>query len=388
MMDGVPEVSFPIGVALPQTDDEARLSIWNLLRVIQRSSKSADFLVGPSPADLGTQEGLQFPLNAMVYMLLDYFEHEYSTLHSWRLVSSSKGPGRIDWARTFKTSRSMVLPSGRLAFEEPIFRRPVVDDDSILTSIHRHCLALSFQRVGWLFTSQQFPQFPLPIAVQSALYEIDNAYSRTFNLDQQALLSSMRSILKYVDAPAYDRPGTYGTNNFELVWERAVDFCFANRSRSQYSPRATWSIGTETFSTRKPLEPDSILAFDDILCVIDAKYYSFGHTSDFNNLPGSSDIAKQVEYGRYAREISGGRRVLNIFILPFEGTAANPIEYVGHASMPFQQVAHGFERVHAYLVSSNLLFSSYLSGSTVLQDRLVKDLRILVSSTKFIPGFS
>jgi len=68
------------------------------------------------------------------------------------------------------------------------------------------------------------------------------------------------------------------------------------------------------------LEPDSIMIYNGKYYVLDAKYYRYGVSpeSGLNALPKSSDINKQITYGKFVKNRKAkNASVFNAFIMPF-----------------------------------------------------------------------
>ena len=118
-----------------------------------------------------------------------------------------------------------------------------------------------------------------------------------------------------------------GVKAFDKVWERLIDHIFGEDNKEDYFPHATWHVlDPRADNLAHALQPDTIMKDKDgKLFVLDAKYYQYGlHSSPLETefLPQSSDIQKQVTYGKHIAEDSrfpDNDDVYNAFILPYNG---------------------------------------------------------------------
>lgn len=109
---------------------------------------------------------------------------------------------------------------------------------------------------------------------------------------------------------------------------------------------------------------------DDHICVIDAKYYKYGHSAKHSDLPRSTSINKQITYAEYIaendkfeREREEGKDVLNAFLMPFSkannifGTNDNYFS-VGEAVAEWKHSTKDYERVQGILVDVKTLIAN------------------------------
>lgn len=112
----------------------------------------------------------------------------------------------------------------------------------------------------------------------------------------KALFSSMIDMIQYVGKKGKSARFFFGTNDFEYVWERLIDFNFGEDNKNFYFPRTSWYLGTEGKHAKSALEPDTIMREDDKVFILDAKYYRYGDSKDPTELPRSTSIHKSSHY--------------------------------------------------------------------------------------------
>ena len=113
----------------------------------------------------------------------------------------------------------------------------------------------------------------------------------------------------------------------------------------------------------KPLEPDTIMIYEDKIYVIDAKYYRYGKTGNPDHLPSTSSINKQITYGEYVKE-KKGKDPFNAFLMPYN-MHENPFELngefatIGEAISKWKSGNNKYEHIQGILVDTRFLMHNY-----------------------------
>lgn len=324
-----PEVVFPFGFHMSTNEDELRRDIIDFLRVLRKypvsDSIASDFI------DHGS-----FRIDSYVFLITQYLINPSYMSVTVDNVSSA-GDGPIDWRATFRHAGSATVQNGTLIFPSPLKRRSSVDSNRLLSLIHQYSVYIAISRIGWLFTGfvPNKPQMDFDIGLFRQV--CTEALAQEFNDNKTRILRSILGILRSEDDLRLDLFNfEIGTNRFEYVWEAAVESIFGNVDRSDYFPGATWSLESTIEDDPEPtevrasraLEPDSVMVFENDVFVIDSKFYKYSVSHRSSDLPGSSDLSKQISYSRYAsmkapvllEEFSG--RVFNVFVLPFDSSSS------------------------------------------------------------------
>ena len=146
-----------------------------------------------------------------------------------------------------------------------------------------------------------------------------------------------------------------------------------------------------------PLREDSIYFTKKYCIIVDSKYYKYGlsqnpiqslSNNDQYNLPGFSDINKQITYAEYVRHTYHQKvkkdfkvtdhNIFNFFVLPYsEKMVSNElksdenlllekikIRYIGYAKQEWSNAHKSYNFIHILLVDTKLLMQNYMNITT------------------------
>ena len=176
------------------------------------------------------------------------------------------------------------------------------------------------------------------------LYRIENELNKQFNTRKIYLLKAMYAyISKKGNLDNINYFSTYGTTNFNLVWEKVIAEIFDNQlevplyklniAHNCYKKddnkrlidiieKPVWKIDNNLSFLADTLKPDTITIQNNIMYIYDAKYYKLIiKNNKIINQPGIESITKQylyhLAYKNFIKkhEIDG---VENYFVLPIE----------------------------------------------------------------------
>lgn len=206
-----------------------------------------------------------------------------------------------------------------------------------------------------------------------------------------------------MDEKTSEKQYFFGTDFFERVWEKMIDKAFGIENKEQYFPRTRWLLDYGRQKIKTPLQPDSIMIYNDKVYVLDAKLYRFGCNPDKPDfLPNSSDINKQITYGEFIAKTKGvpADRLYNAFIMPFNsakngfltldangnivpgftGNIGNVAEAIGDWKPNPQK----YERVQGIVMDTRFLMYNYITMPDH-QKRLLADAIEKVDTRGTIP---
>lgn len=121
----------------------------------------------------------------------------------------------------------------------------------------------------------------------------------------------------------------YGVDKFHYVFERMIDHIFGTEKNLKEFKRilstANWFIkkynDSDEFEKVKSsdLMPDTVLIDKNIAYILDSKYYRYGYTADYIDLPETTSIQKQITYAEYLEKNNkkGISEIRSAFILPY-----------------------------------------------------------------------
>lgn len=354
--NGDVSVNFPLGFRVSEDERGLRKDILLLIRTIGATTARKDSAVLKAEQ---VYDQTAFPVQAYMHVISDYYARGYYKEQETRHVVA--GRGKIDWNRTIKTRKPYVDGNG-VFYLDFVTRKSAVNENELVTQIHKYCVYESFEKMGWLYTDAM-PARP-QIKYNGKLFKraVREKLRDTFQDRNRALFRSMLAILEYEGNQEGNKDYRYGTWRFEYVWEALVDRAYGIADKKEYFPRTKWKIGGKEFENAC-LEPDTIMVCQGDVYVLDAKYYKYGASSRPGDLPSTASIHKQITYVEYIanqerfREIHGENfQVYNAFLMPFAAADETcPVVKIGEASADWKSGRYTYETVHGVLVDVKYL---------------------------------
>ena len=353
-LDGDIKINFPLGFSLDQsTDSTLRKDILLLLNILHNFAASS---LSSIPNSSSTAQNSKFPLFAYLFVLKDYVMRGY---YKENIVEYHKSKtGKINWNRTIKTQRPYIQDLNAF-YLDFITKKTVVNENELITLIHKYCVYKSFQMLGWLYTNYLPVKPQLKFNQKLFINALKRKLANTFNDADKLLFNNLIIIINADNDYNLDNLNfSFGTNRFEYIWEKMIDKVYGESNKTDYFPKTQWNILNSEAglvkSINSPLEPDSIMInkTNDIF-VLDAKYYKYGATKRPNDLPGSSSINKQITYGEYIYKLrKENTKVYNAFIMPFDSSSwgKNQIYYIGYANSDWKKNVFDYEKVLGILL--------------------------------------
>lgn len=333
-------------------------------------------------------------LAVLLFLLQDYFENDvYSNTEE---IVECNGSGEILWDKTINETFTL-LSGNRPYYIELQTRKRVTNDFDYFKRLHECVLTMVskelkdaellelFEMVGVDFTGEKLDDFG---DKEYILYRIENELNTQFNTRKQLVL---KTIYAYIDrrGSLYDTDcmSLFGTNSFNLVWEKICADIMDNQLdvplgsielpvplKEGYDRRQKlieliekplWTITGKT--AKDTLIPDliSISKVDDRyqFIIFDAKYYNAHLESGVMPMgqPGIESVTKQYLYQlAYQKFIEKHEfsAVINCFLLPTEN---NDIEDKGEVKL--EMLANfGLQDIKIRFIPASMAYDLYLSG--------------------------
>ena len=346
------QICFPLGFEASFDNRLLRNEILLLMNAISTTTGKKDSQIDNN-VEHYNETG--FPVQAYLSVIYDYLKRGYYKEKENHYKINV--PGKISWTRTIKTQKP-YLQGGNAYYLDFVSRLSKVNENELITQIHKYCVYDSFIKLGWLFTAF-IPEKPIiKFNKRQFAAVIKEKLHNTFNDKNRSLFRNMLAIINAeVDGDA-DKKLTYGTYNFEYVWEQMIDRVYGVVNKSDYYPLTTWVINEKHFHN-SVLKPDTIMIWNDNVYILDAKYYKYGVTKKPGDLPGSSSIDKQITYGEYVAETREFRtrhgeemKVFNAFLMPYIGDCPKRI---GEGVSNWKGNDKTYERVQGILIDTKTL---------------------------------
>ncbi len=351
------KVCFPIGYKLGKTDAEQKKDIQLLIRVLTRFSNIKEKLL---PQRLiNNPETVNFPIQAYMTVLNEYYNRGYYTENERFFTVNGNGPK--NWSRTIKTQRAYPQDDSFI-YLTTIAQKSRVDTANYITKINEFCVDEAYKKIGFLFLADNIRKPSILFNEKRFIMALKEKLRGENNDKNKALFSGMIDMIQYIGQKGRNAKFFFGTNDFEYVWERLIDFNFGEDNKSFYYPRTSWYLGTDGKHTKSALRPDTIMKTDGKVFILDAKYYRYGNSMDPAELPRSTSINKQITYGEYVaaapkfRDENGqAPLVYSVFLMPFnrEGEFFSSEEnmlHIGEARGDWKNSSASYARVQGILL--------------------------------------
>ena len=367
-------VYFPCGYNLPSDEKGIRNDIINLFKILSDFSKGEDILL--KVRSNVANESVSFPMKA--YLDIIQFYLEFKTFYAENETTyKTDTRGKTNWSKTIK-NQIPSIQNGNLLYIKKTVRDTQPMKNQLITEIHRYCTHESFSKLGWLFGTTMIPRNTDIIPknsddksfIQKFILVINDQLKNAFEDKTKKLLSAMLNILNYKNTEDNINKYYFGTDRFEYVWQGMIDRLFGiHENKQEYFPKTKWEPRylNDKNVNKRPLEPDSIMIYNDRFYVLDAKYYRYGLSGNVDHLPNSSDINKQITYGKYIYSYKN-KDPYNAFIMPFNRNN-NPFNIcedmcnVAEASANWESKGHKFEKIQGILVDTRFLMYQYASNN-------------------------
>ncbi len=300
-------------------------------------------------------------LAVSLYLLEDY--GRYGLYANQQEVVEINGDGEILWDRTIHETFA-YLQNGRPYYLTLKTQNKTDNETDYFRRLHQ-CVLMQCTRelkqtgVLELLDLDEIRLPAQPLAefgdVDTILYRLGQEMRVQFATRKQDLLKTMYAYIAHMDTKEQDvGVGLYGTNCFQMIWEKVCAQVFGNVLHwplgrlprgvcSQYRTRQNQTLGSVIgqpvwHRNHPPLEDGETATFrPDLVCIypyngeycfgiFDAKYYciNFKQEPSGNRVtgqPGIGDVAKQYLYQlAFADFIAeqGYRYVQNLFLCPQE----------------------------------------------------------------------
>lgn len=378
-------IYFPMGYELPAQDDELRRDIKNLFQVLATFTEKTDRVLEMDK--FTAPQSVDFPIQAYLNVINYYLDHNGSYYTETETAYRVDKRGKTHWGRTIKTQTPMVQGKSLLYLNQ-VVRVNTPDLNRLITRIHRYCVYESFERIGWLYTTNSPEQPDITFDKNMFLATLNAKLGSTNNDNDKKLFRSMIAMIEFRDNQTIDKQFYFGTDKFETVWERLIDKVFGVPNKDDYFPHGLWTerYGKNKGKSASALEPDTIMIYGGKYYVLDAKYYRYGILPQYGPglLPQSSDINKQITYGQFVKNqrTPDGAQVFNAFIMPYNradnqfkinGLFGNVAEAVGdwvdHPDAP-----EIYERVQGIVFDTRYLLKNYDGNHDSDKEELIREI--------------
>ena len=371
-----------------------------VLQVISKYNRSAEQIVNLFNGDA---EAKSFNLLAVILFLLnDYYS--YGIYSNTEDIVEMNGEGDILWGRTIDENFP-VISNGRPYYMEFFTRHTINDETDYFHRLHQAVITDCSKQLVDAQLTELFDIEPVELTDDETadfgdrdyiLDRIRGELSVQFNTRKQILLKTMYAYISSERKVHELDSGIsmFGTNSFNLVWEKVCAVVFNNMLQTQLnnlplpSPlgeywrslsgrklidiieKPEWKAKTDNgkeFShiAADTLIPDMITIYKDQFIIFDAKYYKLHMEEDLlNGNPGIDSITKQYLYQLAYQSFVRKHQFLcvkNCFLFP---TEQEKIIDKGYVELKMLRDM-GLENISVRLIPARRVFNAYLSGRKI-----------------------
>ena len=333
-------------------------------------------------------------LAVLLFFMYDYYE--CGVYNNTQKIIESNGSGEILWDRTINETFTL-LSENRPFYIDLQTRKRVNDEYDYFKRLHEYILTRTSEELDEAGLIELFELTEINLSDEELndfgekeyiLNRLENELSRQFNTRKQLLLKVMYAFIQE-NGSLYnaDCLSLFGTNNFNLVWEKVCADIMDNQLQERLGTlklpmplnqeydnndrlidlieKPLWSATGKT--AKDTLIPDLVsisknnIGYDFI--IFDAKYYNARLEINVSpkGQPGIESITKQYLYQLAYRKFikdHGFARVRNCFLMP---TEEDTIIKKGEVSMKMLE-SLGLENIKVRLIPAKIAYEYYLSG--------------------------
>ena len=256
-------INFPLGYKRASTEEELKKDVLNLIGVLSSLNDTNESFI--QNQKIAHKENVVFPIHAYLYLIKDFLTNGY--YFEKEVVYTKSSNGKANWAKTARQVKPL-LQDDSVFYTEFITRKVKHNENELISQIHQYCVWESFSKIGWLFSS--FVPVKPRIKFNKSLFLsiIKTKLSQTFNEKTMLLFNYMIDVIEFLDKSSETKNFTYGTNEFEYIWESMVDSAFGEKNKTKYYPHCYWEIDGKEYSSdqlefkQSALRPDTIMITD------------------------------------------------------------------------------------------------------------------------------
>lgn len=207
-------ICFPIGYELPTKDDELKRDIKNLFQILATFASKTDRVLHMNKFTV--PQSVDFPIQAYLNVINYYLDHNGSYYTETETTYKVDNRGKINWARTIKTQTPMIQGKSMLYLNQ-VVRVPTPDLNRLITKIHKYCVYESFEKIGWLYTTNKPEQPDISLDKARFISTLNMKLSNTNNDNDKKLFRSIIAMIDFMDDKTINKQFYFGTEKFETV---------------------------------------------------------------------------------------------------------------------------------------------------------------------------
>lgn len=348
-------------------------------------------------------------LAVMIFLLQDYYENGAYT--NTQDIIETNGSGEILWDKTINETFTL-LSNNRPYYTQLLTKKRINNDLDYFKRLHECILSICTKELRSADLLDLFDIMPVELSDESLddfgeneyiLYRIQNELNVQFSTRKQLLLKTIYAYIAHSSClDDVDCFSMFGTNSFNLVWEKVCAEVMDNQLQTSLGSlklpvplseaydrkdllisligKPNWvgirHNGTEFIKeSAETLIPDLITIYvkDNKFqfIIFDAKYYSLQLESDkvLRGQPGVGDVTKQYLYQLAYKKFVDDHSITNVkncFLMP---TEQQNIINKGHVKMVMLD-ALGLQSIQIRQLPAGKMYAYYLDNEKMDIDLL------------------
>lgn len=329
-------------------------------------------------------------LAVLLFLIQDYYEN--GVYNNTEEIIENNGSGEILWDKTINETFTLLL-NNRPYYIDLQTKKRITNDFDYFQRLHELILTKAskemkdadlldlFEITEIDLTDEELDEFG---EKEYILYRIEKEIGAQFNTRKQLVLKTMYAYIDH-SGNLYDTDclSMFGTNSFNLVWEKVCADIMDNQLEKQLGTvrmpvplkpgydqnmkfldlieKPLWTACGRT--ANYTLVPDLISISGDQFIIFDAKYYNalLELSQPPKAQPGIESVTKQYLYQlAYQKFINdhGFSAVKNCFLMPTEGK-----EIIDKGEVVMQIFADlGLQNIKIRFIPATMAYDHYLSG--------------------------
>lgn len=368
------EFIFPYQYEIPTDEKELKKEMLNLIKLIDRYKTEKNVI---------DQKGNKkyFPYDSYLWIIEDYIKNGYYVEKECQYTKKGNN-GKIDWKRTIKNNK-IYLDNKNIVYQELVKKQSNYNLNNRLTKIYMFCVEKATEIMGWYYDVPILKTEKQNMGEKEMVEILRKECKKTFLDRKKRLLLNMIKILEGLEKTHhYAKRFEVATREFEYILQRIVEERFGTEKivGTVYKPTAKWQIG-EKEKVTKSLTPDTIIKYNNKICILDAKYYYIGYTNNLKDLPNASDMNKQIIYAENIIETNQDKiqEIYNIFIMPYRAKEKDEyMKYLGYGTVSWKRETceKTYHKIHIILVDLKKLINNTFGSKKENIEKLLNVLEV------------
>ena len=344
-------------------------------------------------------------LALQLFLLNDYYENGLYT--NSNDIIETNGTGEIFWDKTINETFAL-LNNNRPYYIELQTKKNVENEMDFIKRLHEIILSEISKELESADLLELFEITEIDLSDESLsdlgdneyiLYRIENELSTQYNTRKQLLL---KAIYAYVNTSGHlhdlDCFSMFGTNSFNLVWEKVCADILDNKLNTSLSnlelpiklnekynkndklidiiEKPLWSV--PSIRVNDTLIPDLISIYKKnnqySFVIFDAKYYNtvLEEGGILRGVPGIESITKQYLYQLAYKDFILDHRIQNVqncFLMP---TESEEVILKGYVSLNMLNNI-GLKKIKVRMLPAKVAFDCYITGTKMSIENLKLD---------------